>query len=61
VGKNYGIYNKLPIDSEIRKYFFEKYKIKKDDDIYDKLKIWEPYQFLGYKIKRIIEKNNYIN
>jgi len=55
-----GDYSTIPIDSEVRSFCKEHYGLTTDIDINDHFDSWGKFKYLGYKIKRIIERSNWI-
>lgn len=54
-----GHYSKLPLDSEVRAFCRES-GLSTDREIESYYAKWNPYQFLGYKLRRVSEKCNWI-
>ena len=52
-------FRNIPIDSEVSKYSMEQLSVKPEDvfTLFDK---WGDYRFLGYKLSRILDRQNWI-
>ena len=52
-------FRNIPIDSEVSKYCMEQLSVKPEDvfTLFDK---WGDYRFLGYKLSRILDRQNWI-
>lgn len=51
-------YSHIPVDSEVRAYCLAKHNLT--GDINDYYSSWGDFRFLGYKLERILEKQNWI-
>lgn len=54
-----GSYNSIPIDSEVRAFCKGK-GMSRDTSIVRYYSKWAPFDFLGYKLGRIVSRNNWI-
>lgn len=52
-------FSRIPVDSEVRPYCAATYGVV-DDEIEDYFAPWGAYRFLGYKLRRIVDRTNWI-
>lgn len=55
-----GDHERMPIDSEVRAFCREHRCLQADKEIEAHYARWSPYQFLGYKCERIVDRSNWL-